>query len=267
MYLSAVYMSNDLYMACLQLALSTEKAEVMALLLGEYKEEDDGNVLYILALKIPLRLDKKKDRVEMSPQQLVEATEYASEFSKKCGRELRIVGWYHSHPHITVYPSQIDLGTQMSYQLLDKGFVGVICSVFSENSSNKVCEVNLICFQSKTYKKSDGDDGREIKEVPIHILPDKTPNINCLELICGLPEILLEEELNDYGSMDNTKLDPYSLIQNRLVLAKSISHLIDNLSMPLLKTLKGRNQILTHLHKELTKLKNESNADQNESEG
>ena len=31
------------------------------------------------------------------------------------GAELRVVGWYHSHPHITVLPSRVDLSTQVYY--------------------------------------------------------------------------------------------------------------------------------------------------------
>ena len=38
---------------------------------------------------------------------------------------------YHSHPHITVLPSHVDLKTQAAYQMLDDGFVGIIISAFS----------------------------------------------------------------------------------------------------------------------------------------
>ena len=38
---------------------------------------------------------------------------------------------YHSHPHITVLPSHVDVRTQAAYQQLDQGFVGVIISAFS----------------------------------------------------------------------------------------------------------------------------------------
>ncbi len=39
---------------------------------------------------------------------------------------------YHSHPHITVLPSHVDVRTQASYQLLDRNFVGLIISAFNE---------------------------------------------------------------------------------------------------------------------------------------
>jgi BRCA1/BRCA2-containing complex subunit 3 len=51
---------------------------------------------------------------------------------------LRVIGWYHSHPHITVWPSHVDLRTQASYQLLDRGWIGIIFSVFSEDKTSKV---------------------------------------------------------------------------------------------------------------------------------
>jgi len=53
------------------------------------------------------RHDKRKDRVEISYEQLTEATEKAEAVAKELNRPLRIVGWYHSHPHITVFPSHV----------------------------------------------------------------------------------------------------------------------------------------------------------------
>ncbi len=41
-------------------------------------------------------------------------------------------GRYHSHPHITVLPSHVDVRTQASYQMLDRNFVGLIISAFNE---------------------------------------------------------------------------------------------------------------------------------------
>ncbi len=39
---------------------------------------------------------------------------------------------YHSHPHITVLPSHVDVRTQAMYQKLDEGFVGIIISAFNQ---------------------------------------------------------------------------------------------------------------------------------------
>jgi proteasome lid subunit RPN8/RPN11 len=42
------------------------------------------------------------------------------------GNELRVMGWYHSHPHITVHPSAVDLRTQehgAKFKFKEKKFI------------------------------------------------------------------------------------------------------------------------------------------------
>ena len=46
--------------------------------------------------------------------------------------QVRVIGWYHSHPHITVLPSHVDVATQALYQQLDAGFIGIILSTFNQ---------------------------------------------------------------------------------------------------------------------------------------
>ncbi|XP_015573830.1 uncharacterized protein LOC8271400 isoform X2 [Ricinus communis] len=79
------------------------------------------------------------------------------------GRTTRVIGWYHSHPHITVFPSHVDVRTQAMYQLLDPGFIGLIFSCFSEDV-NKVGRIQVIAFQS-----SDGKQNNTIR--PISVSP------------------------------------------------------------------------------------------------
>lgn len=62
------------------------------------------------------RTDRRKDRVEVGYEQLAAATERASALTAATGVETRIIGWVHSHPHITVLPSHVDLRTQATYQ-------------------------------------------------------------------------------------------------------------------------------------------------------
>merc|ERR1719163_1906277 len=78
-----------------------------------------------------MRSDKRPDRCEISPEQLVGALERAERMSGALQRKTRVVGWYHSHPHITVLPSHVDLRTQAGYQAMDKDFIGLIFSVFN----------------------------------------------------------------------------------------------------------------------------------------
>ncbi|XP_043788312.1 lys-63-specific deubiquitinase BRCC36-like isoform X3 [Apis laboriosa] len=131
--LAKVELQTDVYMVCLQHALSTEKFEVMGLLIGDTED----NVARIVAVIILRHLDKKKDRVEISTEQLLKAVGEADRLSEELKRPVRILGWYHSHPHITVWPSHLDIRTQTNYQTMDHGFVGLIFSVFSESKESK----------------------------------------------------------------------------------------------------------------------------------
>ena len=53
------------------------------------------------------RSDKQPDRVEISPEQLSAAAIEAEALAGKLGRPIQVAGWYHSHPHITVWPSHV----------------------------------------------------------------------------------------------------------------------------------------------------------------
>jgi len=72
-----------------------------------------GMVVSVTALSIPPRCEIKKDRVEIMSEDLVNAMEDAKYFSQLKGENLNVIGWYHSHPHITVWPSSV--GTYMLY--------------------------------------------------------------------------------------------------------------------------------------------------------
>ena len=73
-----------------------------------------------------------------------------------------MVGWYHSHPHITPLPSHVDLRTQSNYQLLDKHFIGLIFSVFDRDAKTLSSSEQLCCFQSI--------DGQQ-RLVPFQVVP------------------------------------------------------------------------------------------------
>ncbi|KAK9677192.1 hypothetical protein RND81_11G126700 [Saponaria officinalis] len=73
--------------------------------------------------------------------------------SATTGRRTRVIGWYHSHPHITVLPSHVDVRTQAMYQLLDSGFIGLIFSCFNEDAF-KVGRIQVIAFQSLDGRQS-----------------------------------------------------------------------------------------------------------------
>ncbi|KAL1447645.1 hypothetical protein MTO96_028450 [Rhipicephalus appendiculatus] len=158
-----VNLSADVYMVCLSHALSTEKEEVMGLLIGEI---DETKVAHISAVILLRRSDKRKDRVEISPEQLSDASTQAETLAINLRKPMRVLGWYHSHPHITVWPSHVDVQTQAIYQMMDEGFVGLIFSVFSEDATSKLNQVQITCFQS-VNQASNGEPQRYVRmEIP-----------------------------------------------------------------------------------------------------
>lgn len=54
-----------------------------------------------------------QDRVETSPEQMAQCTAMAERLTTSTGVRTRVIGWYHSHPHITVLPSHVDVHTQV----------------------------------------------------------------------------------------------------------------------------------------------------------
>lgn len=134
MGIKSVYLESEAYLVCLAHALSTEREEIMGLLIGEI---DEKNVSHISAVIILRRSDKQSDRVEISPEQLSAASTEAERLAVELDRPMRVLGWYHSHPHITVWPSHVDVRTQAMYQMMDPGFVGLIFSVFNEDKNTK----------------------------------------------------------------------------------------------------------------------------------
>ncbi|XP_024054929.1 lys-63-specific deubiquitinase BRCC36 isoform X2 [Terrapene carolina triunguis] len=151
MAVQAVHLEADAFLVCLNHALSTEKEEVMGLCIGEV---DTSRIVHIHSVIILRRSDKRKDRVEISPEQLSAASTEAERLAEITGRPMRVVGWYHSHPHITVWPSHVDVRTQAMYQMMDQGFVGLIFSCFIEDKNTKTGRILYTCFQSIQAQKS-----------------------------------------------------------------------------------------------------------------
>src|SRR3989338_6094844 len=110
--LKGVNISKDAFLVCASHARLTEQEEIMGLFLGDI--EDDQATIW--GVSVLTRSDKRADRVEISPEQLAMAADEAASLGQQIGRPTRVVGWYHSHPHITVQPSHIDLRTQSMYQ-------------------------------------------------------------------------------------------------------------------------------------------------------
>ncbi|XP_038978748.1 lys-63-specific deubiquitinase BRCC36-like [Phoenix dactylifera] len=153
MSLACVKMSEEVWLTCLTHALTTETEEIMGLLLGDIQYMNGGNAAALIWGASPqMRSDRRKDRVETNPELLAAASAQAERMTLTTGRTTRVIGWYHSHPHITVLPSHVDVRTQAMYQLLDPGFIGLIFSCFSEDAQ-KIGRIQVIAFQSLDGKQ------------------------------------------------------------------------------------------------------------------
>ncbi|NXB81626.1 BRCC3 deubiquitinase, partial [Donacobius atricapilla] len=287
MAVQAVHLEADAFLVCLNHALSTEKEEVMGLCIGEV---DTSRIVHIHSVIILRRSDKRKDRVEISPEQLSAAsTEAEISFSRDSsrlaralfmgcglgllaemtGRPMRVVGWYHSHPHITVWPSHVDVRTQAMYQMMDQGFVGLIFSCFIEDKNTKTGRILYTCFQSiQAQKSSECSAARprtdcckvvevifllaafnhisypfryERIEIPIHVVPHETIGKVCLESAVELPKILCQEEQDAYRRIHSlTHLDSVTKIHNGSVFTKNLCSQMSAISGPLLQWLEDR---------------------------
>ncbi|TVU20417.1 hypothetical protein EJB05_36625, partial [Eragrostis curvula] len=162
MSLTSVKISEEVWLTCLSHALTTEKEEVMGLLLGDIEVTPPPAIRPNPSphSRPPLVLEQgRHDRLDLGG---VAADEKhgvgfrgvglnlsSHKMTATIGKTTRVIGWYHSHPHITVLPSHVDVRTQAMFQLLDSGFVGLIFSCFSGEDAQKAGKIQVIAFQSQ----------------------------------------------------------------------------------------------------------------------
>lgn len=246
---------SDAFLVCMSHALSTEKEEVMGLLIGEISDNSVGYVHSVIMLR---RSDKRKDRVEISPEQLSNASTQAEMigFRTRAKRPMRIIGWYHSHPHITVWPSHVDVRTQSIYQMMDQDFFGVIISCFSEDSSSSVGDVQVTCFQA--VKMGTGPYP-ELKRLEIELEIIASPSISdaALTALAELPCILEQEESEAYkNTLIHEVQDLITAIHNGTVYTRAVCQLVDVICAPLIQAFE---KLLQRRTFKLQELKNERN--------
>jgi len=170
----------------------------MGLLVGESVEGPSGTIVRVAGSHILTRSDKRPDRCEISEIQLANASQEAERLSAEIGRTVRIVGWYHSHPHITVLPSHVDVRTQGSWQMMDSCFVGLIFSVFNEEN-DKAMRLQLTAFQAaEVLNPLGGQQTFEQVEVPLRVVSDGWPSeilgVRSPSYMVELIKVLSQEE-------------------------------------------------------------------------
>lgn len=247
--MNSVQLSSDAYLVCSTHALSTEKEEVMGLLLGEIQEK----VVHICSAYAMRRSDKQPDRVEISPEQLSAAAIEAEHLATKLNRPIQVLGWYHSHPHITVWPSHVDVRTQADYQQMDPNFVGLIFSCFSE--TDKRCNLQVICFQSVT-----GTQGLEHVELALSVHPTVAGTIGPMTLsaLTRLPLTIMEEEKEACAVTQQNCTDLLMLVHNSGVYTQRLTEMMQVIAGPIIQVLEeeveGNRRKLIELNQEKKKL-------------
>ena len=210
-----VKVPGDVVRTCFHHALSSEQEEVMGMLFGQKTLGLDGIVIEIHSLRIVPRLDKRKDRVEISDDQMVKTLQEAEE------QKLQIVGWYHSHPNITVWPSHVDLRTQFNYQRMDKLFVGLIFSVFCAEKEKHTHSYQMIAFQA--VEDENNQLVQKLIEIETISTDDKLSK-NVGEEMVRLSDIICQENLDLSARNSSSKYDALSSMRRDLGKSK-ISYL------------------------------------------
>eukprot|EP00038_Savillea_parva_P013863 m.213036 g.213036 ORF g.213036 m.213036 type:complete len:282 (+) comp26348_c0_seq1:279-1124(+) len=247
-----VHINSDVYFGCLAHAFSTEREEVMGLLIGVPTQSEAGDrVVEICNLIILSRSDKRKDRCEISSEQLVSATETAERLAAATGRPLRVVGWYHSHPHITVWPSHVDLRTQAQWQVMEPTFIGLIFSCFND-APDGVCRVEMTSFRTAA-------DGTRI-EVPVAVDAANVHSRSTLAALSAIPQIFFTEEETLFRQAQAVKHgEPLISVHNGAVYTAAVCRLLDQVCAPLVNTLHTR---LARNHRLISRLEAELAATQ-----
>ncbi|KAK4322845.1 hypothetical protein Pmani_006429 [Petrolisthes manimaculis] len=256
MCVSQVRLAGDAYLVCVHHALTTEKEEVMGLLVGQFNEQGSDIMCDIHSAVTLRRSDKRKDRVEISPEMLIEAQQRAEQMSASSGKELHVVGWYHSHPHITVWPSDIDLQTQAGYQQMDSRFIGLIFSVYNEDKKTKVGTHQVTCFQA-TNQSPEGESPQYVRlSVPLDIQSIPSIAVNNQQALENLCRTLYDEQSEVLEvSRQRASQFPLAHLHNAAVMVRSVCGLSSLVSGPLVATVEER---LSHLHTTTMILKQEA---------
>mmetsp|Transcript_1403 Transcript_1403/g.4182 ORF Transcript_1403/g.4182 Transcript_1403/m.4182 type:complete len:466 (+) Transcript_1403:277-1674(+) len=262
-----VEITSEVFWACSMHAMSTEVEEIMGLLLGDVVYADDGSsTVRIWAVMPQIRTDRRKDRVEASPEQMARCAAFAERFSQQSNTLTRVIGWYHSHPHITVLPSHVDVRTQASYQMLDRNFVGLIISAFNEDATSLTQSLEITAFQSVSASQEapmqpgDSSDFEQAmaasaaaaqnsgdwvrKEVPLSIVLSHGEAEQTLTDIRGLLIMLLEEEKGAYeAAMADARdgageVDALTALQHTAAFQQHVASLVELVLGPALHTLR-----------------------------
>ncbi|EIE18526.1 hypothetical protein COCSUDRAFT_6434, partial [Coccomyxa subellipsoidea C-169] len=250
----------DVFSVCATHALTTESEEVMGLLLGDVHYGTNGEAVAHISVAMPqIRTDRRKDRVEASPEQLASAMAIGEKLSEGSQTKVRVIGWYHSHPHITVLPSHVDVRTQGSYQMLDEGFIGIILSTFNQDTAECTQQIQVTAFQSvqQTQHALASAGGQWTRrEVPLTVGAELAHPGLQPDGLRVLLEVLFEEERQAFTdascsrwckacdgccmSSRSGRVHPLTAMHHAGVYQQHLCRLMEVVAGPVLASLRGR---------------------------
>ncbi|CAM9792208.1 unnamed protein product [Chrysoparadoxa australica] len=251
--LTACSLSWPAFFTCCSHAMTTEHHEVMGVLLGHWEEE--GSRVVIEHVWVLQRTDKRKDRVEVNWEQLLEVSQRADAASKANGKEFRVVGWYHSHPHITVLPSHVDAKVHSQHQQSDSRWLGLIFAVFQTANPELEGKIEATAFQSSDNSKEG------YKQIPLVICPP-SPSQSCVGLplsdafqeLIRLQETLFKEERDQKPSDCSGRISFAEDVYNSAIYQQGLASLLSVSSTPLLHALRCRVECMRRQEDELKEI-------------
>lgn len=111
---------------------------------------------------IPFAVEGTETRVVASDEYMGKLFEQLDINETYFGRPEKSCGWYHSHPGLECFFSEIDVRTHRNNQIGYKAFVGLVIDPINTTSSGKV---HLGCYVTLPEEKGEND-----KEVPLDLL-------------------------------------------------------------------------------------------------
>lgn len=236
---SRVLLSTNVYFSCLAHAQMSEKEEIMGLLLGNTMQTSSGLECAIWASCIFPRSVREAERVEIAPEHLAAASTRADEVTEQMKRPTRVVGWYHSHPHLSSVPSHVDVRTQGQYQALDPGFLGLIFSVHNQDAQTMGMQMQVTAFQSLDVSEPGEPGGSRWQrvDVPLELMPPPPAAQPLLSGTAVLASALLSEECALYERV-RTATDTSDPLQQSVcgaVAIESTGRLLLQVTAPVLR--------------------------------
>ncbi|KAG2184489.1 hypothetical protein INT43_000398 [Umbelopsis isabellina] len=291
--LSKVTITANVFHVMASHAASTEKEEIIGVLLGNWQEKNTSNpfsrdqaVAVVEAVCILTRSDKRKDRVEISPLQLHLAVVEAEKVEKELGRKICVVGWPSSYHCVSVsYRHVLNVRTQLSQQLMDERFFGLIVSCFDADADHTQ-RLQITCFQSN----DDPERGPVQLKIPLQILPDLSMEKHTTQSIIDISQKIYEEQVKEFslssqrvqyqgkseGTEENAMIvdtnpsngeqslpQKLSELYNSGVYGQSITSLVDKLIIPATELAKQRHAMNLLEIKRLESLRDARSRDEN----